>query len=66
MKDPRIDTLARGLVSYSLKVKKGERVLIQNNNVEPDLVKALVREVYAAGGLPFVSLKDISFTLSPF
>ena len=60
MKDPRIDKLAQILVNFSVKVQKGDRVLIQNNNLQPDFIKALVRAVYAAGGLPFVSIKDIS------
>ena len=60
MKDPRIDTLAENIVRHSIKVQKGDRVLIQNNNVTPDFIKALVRATYSAGGLPFVSLKDIS------
>lgn len=60
MHDPRIDTLAHLLVSYSVKVQKGERVLIQANGSTFPLVKALVREVYAAGGLPFIGLGDRS------
>lgn len=59
MKDPRIQKLAHNLVHHSIKAKAGECVLIQNNNVQRDLIKALVRELYAAGAMPFVSLKDI-------
>jgi len=58
MRDPRIDKLAFNLVNHSIKAKKGERVLIQNNNVQPDLVKALIREIYKVGAYPFVSLVD--------
>ncbi|WP_019243905.1 MULTISPECIES: aminopeptidase [Bacillus] len=58
MKDPRIDTLAKNLINYSVKLQKGEKVLIENFGLQKDLVKALVREAYAAGGYPFVSLKD--------
>ena len=60
MKDPRIQKLAHLLVTHSIKVKKGEKVLIQNNNVQPELIKALIREIYEIGAYPFVSLKDIS------
>ncbi|MBO7486050.1 MAG: aminopeptidase [Spirochaetaceae bacterium] len=60
MKDPRIQKLAHMLVTHSIKAKKGEKVLIQNNNVQPELIKALIREIYAVGAYPFVSLKDIS------
>ncbi len=58
MTDPRLEKLADILVNYSVKVEKGEKVLIQNNNGEPDFVKALVRAVHKAGGLAFVDLKD--------
>lgn len=58
MKDPRIDTLAKNLVRHSIGARAGEKVLIQANNMAPELVRALVREVYAVGAYPFVSLKD--------
>lgn len=58
MKDPRIDQLAKNLINYSIRLKKGEKVLIENFGLQKELVKALVREAYAAGGYPFVSLKD--------
>ncbi len=58
MTDPRMEKLADILVNYSVKLRKGEKLLIQNNNTEPDFVKALVRAVHGAGGLAFVDLKD--------
>jgi aminopeptidase len=58
MKDPRIEKLAHTLVTYSVKARKGDHVLIQNTNSEPELVRALIREVYAVGAKPFVSLLD--------
>ena len=58
MRDPRIDTLARNLVRHSVQAKAGEKVLIQANNMAQPLVEALVREVYAVGAMPFVSLKN--------
>ncbi|WP_050616082.1 aminopeptidase [Bacillus testis] len=58
MKDPRIDQLAYNLINYSVKLQKGEKVLIENFGLQRELVKALVREAYKAGGFPFVSLKD--------
>ncbi len=58
--DARIEKLAKNLVNYSTAVKKGEKVLIDYRGDEPvNLVKALVREVYAAGGIPFVSHTDM-------
>ncbi|WP_374720938.1 aminopeptidase [Peribacillus tepidiphilus] len=58
MKDPRIQTLAKNLINYSVKLQKGEKVLIENFGLQRELVNALVKEAYAAGGYPFVLLKD--------
>lgn len=59
MKDPRIQTLARNLINYSVRLQKGEKVLIENFGLQRELVVALVDEAYKAGGYPFVSLKDV-------
>jgi aminopeptidase len=57
--DPRIKKLANILVNYSCKVQKDERVLIECFGNSPFiLLKALIREVYKVGGIPFVTLKD--------
>jgi aminopeptidase len=58
MKDPRIETLAKNLITYSVQLQPGEKVLIENFGIQRELVTALVKEAYAAGGYPFVSLKD--------
>ncbi|WP_316570994.1 aminopeptidase [Neobacillus sp. YIM B06451] len=58
MKDPRIEKLARNLINYSVQLQKGEKVLVENFGLQRELVIALVKEAYAAGGYPFVSLKD--------
>ncbi|MBD1380153.1 aminopeptidase [Metabacillus arenae] len=58
MKDPRIDKLAKNLIHYSIRLQKGEKVLIENFGLQRELVTALVKEAYAAGGHPFVLLKD--------
>lgn len=58
MTDPRIGRLADILVNYSVKVQKGEKVLIQDTNAEVEFVKAIVRAIHAAGGLAFVALRD--------
>lgn len=61
--DQKIEILAKNLVAYSCRVQKGEKVLIESIGEDPkNLVKALVREVYAVGGHPFVTLKDQSIT----
>jgi aminopeptidase len=58
MKDPRIETLARNLINYSVKLQPGEKILIENFGLQKELVTALVKEAYKAGGHPFVSLKN--------
>ncbi|HEY9055278.1 MAG TPA: aminopeptidase [Rectinemataceae bacterium] len=58
MQDPRVRKLADLIVRYSIKVQKGEKVLIQNINPEPEFVMALVSAVHDAGGLAFVHLQD--------
>ena len=57
MTDPRIKTLAKNLIGFSCAVKPGEKILIEGNGECTELVKALVKETYAAGGVPFVWIK---------
>ena len=57
--DPRNIKLADLLVNYSCKVKKGEKVLIEYEGSETKpLIKCIVRDVYKAGGIPFVNIQD--------
>jgi aminopeptidase len=58
MRDPRITTLAKNLIQYSVNLQKGEKVLIENFGLQKELVTALVNEAYKVGALPFVLLKD--------
>ncbi|MCM3714992.1 aminopeptidase [Alkalihalobacillus oceani] len=58
MRDPRITKLAHNLITYSVNLQKGEKVLIENFGLQRQLVTALVDEAYKAGGYPFVLLKD--------
>jgi aminopeptidase len=60
MRDPRLQTLAKNIVQYSVSVQPGERVLIDMHGEEREIVKALIEEVYAAGGQPFIHLVDAS------
>jgi aminopeptidase len=55
MKDERIITLAKNIINYSCEIKKGEKVLIDSIGGETMLTKALICEVYKAGGIPFVN-----------
>jgi len=61
--DPRIKKLASIIVNYSCKVKKNEKVLIECiGNSAIDLVKALIKEIYKANGIPFVIFGNNSIT----
>lgn len=60
MMDVRLSVLAKNLVNYSCEVLAGEKVLIENVGFEPPLVKEIIKEVYRAGGIPFVTIKDTS------
>ncbi len=61
--DPRIKELAKNLVNYSCRVQKGEKVLVEcaGSSAIP-LVRAVINEIYKAGGLPYVDFKDYSIT----
>ena len=53
--DERIVKLAKGLVQYSVKVKENDKVYIHYIGQDTeDLARQLVKEVYAAKGIPFV------------
>ena len=58
MKDPRMEKLAKLLVNYSCKVQKGEKVLIESFDAPIEMVECLIKEVYAAGGYPFLQLNS--------
>lgn len=59
--DCRIKKLAHLLVNYSTNIQKGEKCLIdyEGNAVKP-LIRQLIKEVYAAGGIPYVTSRDSS------
>lgn len=58
MIDSRIKILAKNLVNYSCAVKEGENVLIESIGENNPLVLALIEEIYAAKGIPYVWLGD--------
>jgi aminopeptidase len=58
MIDPRMETLAHKIVNYSTAVQKGEKVLIETTGYELPLTGRLVKEIYKAGGLPFITVKN--------
>lgn len=58
MKDPRINKLAKVLINHSCALRHGEKILIEGIGVPNEILIALIREAKAAGGTPFVQLKD--------
>ncbi len=58
MTDERINKLAFGLINYSCKLSKGEKVLIEAKGIDYMLVTALVKEAYKVGAFPFVEIFD--------
>lgn len=56
--DQRVIKLANGLITYSCDVQKGDNVLIEANGCDYQLVAQLVKEIYSAGGYPFVNMND--------
>jgi aminopeptidase len=53
MIDPRLKQLCHSLVTYSMSIKKGERVLIENFDCPEELSTQLIKEVYDVGGVPY-------------
>jgi aminopeptidase len=62
MHDPRIDQLARTLVRYSTKVKKGDFVWIDCFDVPNYVAQALIRAVVEVKAYPLIHLHDTSVT----
>ena len=56
MRDQRAESLARILVRYSTKVRKGDVCVIQSSTAAEPLVQAVFEEVLRAGGLPVLQL----------
>lgn len=57
--DPRVKKLSSVLVDYSCDVKPGEKVFIHyEGECTKPLVKQLIKDVYAKGGLPYFEIRD--------
>ena len=57
--DPRTKELAHKLIHYSTHLEKGERILIEISGQDAyPLAEALIEEVYAVGGYPYLRLSD--------
>ena len=57
--DERMKVLAKQLVNYSIAAKKGDKVYLEyiGADTEP-LARAIIKEIYAAGALPFVHFQE--------
>lgn len=53
MIDNRLEKLCKTLVTYSMNVQKGEKVLIENFDCPDVLSIQLIKEVIRAGGIPY-------------
>lgn len=58
MRDERIFKLAHNLINYSCRLQKGEKVLIECIGLETPLATELIKEAYAVGAVPFVTIKS--------
>jgi aminopeptidase len=57
MSDPRLTSLAKVLVNYSLEVKKGHWVHIEGPYIAQDLIRAVFAEVLAIGAHPTLNVR---------
>ena len=58
--DKRLEKLSKTIVDYSIKVKKGDRVLIQYEDSKCNpLVKLLIDDICEVGAIPTVRLFDL-------
>ncbi|WP_196591273.1 aminopeptidase [Pectinatus frisingensis] len=55
--DKRIEILAHNLINYSTHLQKNEKILIEITDDGIELGKALVKEVYKIGAIPFLTYK---------
>ncbi len=58
MLDPRLTQLARNLTSYSTRLEKGERVLIDAFDVPEQMIIELIRATRERGAVPYVNLNQ--------
>ena len=60
--DPRYALLAENLLGYSVKLKRGQRVMIDAQDVPDDIVIALIRAARARKALPYVRTSTVRVT----
>src|ERR1700758_2925372 len=57
MRDPRFDKLARLLVEYSIRLRRGERAFIEAFDIPDEMTIALIEAVRKAGAVPVVQIQ---------
>lgn len=57
MIDPRYTKLAKLLVGYSTKLKKGDRALVEAIDIPDEFTVELIRAIRAAGAIPLVEVR---------
>lgn len=58
LKDPRLQKMAQGLINYSVKLKPGEKILIEVIDTGIPLALEVVKEAYRVGGVPFTLVRN--------
>lgn len=57
--DSRNLQLAHNLINYSVRLQKGEKLLIELIDDGMELAQALIQEAYKVGGIPFLTIKNL-------
>jgi aminopeptidase len=53
-----MEKMAAGLVNYSVKLQKGEKILVEVIDSGVPLALAVIKEVYRVGGIPYVMIRN--------
>jgi aminopeptidase len=55
MTDPRLVKLADTIINYSIKLQKGEKILIETTDAGDEIAKLLIQKAFEAGGIPLIN-----------
>jgi aminopeptidase len=58
MKDPRMTKMAEGLINYSVRLQKGEKILVEVIDSGIPLALAVIKEAYRVGGVPYTMIRN--------
>lgn len=58
MIDERLKSMARTIVDYSLKIKPGEKVLIESSKNCTEMLKYLIKLIYSREAIPLVCMEE--------